>query len=178
MSCTQVYRRELTTLVGRQSEPSNCIYGLISTLVPGVQIMEIKVAARNREGTFRLSAALWTPETGLRHIMSHLTMQLPVNWLRYCHKQRLPINLFFSEVCTFFASLLSSFCSKFILILFHHLYQFNLLFHLFTCNQGQHPKTRVILAVSWFFLCHRIFEKKKFFRFLNRLHQNKEIVLF
>ena len=59
--------------------------------------MEIKVAARNREGTFRLSAALWTPETGLRHIMSHLTMQLPVNWLRYCHKQRLPINLFFPK---------------------------------------------------------------------------------
>ena len=34
--------------------------------------MEIKVAARNREETSRLSAALWTPETGLRHTMSPL----------------------------------------------------------------------------------------------------------
>ena len=69
-----------------------------STVVPGVEIMEIKVAARNREETSRLSAALWTPET-CHATFCYLAASYPISpldLLRYCHKQRLLI-IFFSK---------------------------------------------------------------------------------
>ena len=86
--------------------------------------IKVYVAARNREETSRLSAALWPPETGLRHTTSPLdhanscylaTSYLisPHDWVRYCHKQRLLI--FFFSKCV--RSLIAFYC-HFVLNLF------------------------------------------------------------